>query len=246
MSYSSFACYYDRLTRNVKYSELADYIVDILKRYDHKSGITLDLACGTGSLTIELAKRGFDIYGVDMSSEMLMEAQQKAYENDLNTLFLCQKMQDLDLYGTIDTCLCCLDSINHIVDTDILKKAFEKVSLFMNKGGYFIFDVNTPYKHKHILSDNTFVYDLPGLYCVWQNNLSGNDIINIDLDFFEKIGNKYIRSSEHFSERAYSAQFLSELLENCGFEIKGIFDDRTFSEMHNCSERLFFVAQKTN
>ena len=166
-TYNVFADFYDALTLNVNYEDRANYIINVFKKLNHNMGITLDLACGTGNLTIELAKRNVDIYGIDGSEEMLSQAFQKSAENNLNLLFLCQKMQNIDLYGTIDTCICTLDSINHLTNINDVQKTFDKVSLFMNPKGYFLFDVNTIYKHQNILSNNTFVYDTDEVYCVW-------------------------------------------------------------------------------
>lgn len=246
MAYDVFAKYYDDLTTNVNYSELSDYILKIFAYFNHKPGIVLDLACGTGSLTIELAKRNIDIYGVDGSPEMLSEAQMKAYENNLNILFLKQRMECLDLYGTINTCLCCLDSINHITDKNVLQKAFSKVSLFMEKDGLFIFDCNTIYKHKNILADNVYVFDNNLVYCVWQNKfIEKNNLVEISLDFFEENQEgKYSRYSESFSEKAYSLEELTEMLTNVDFKIIGVFDERTFDPVKENSERMFIVARK--
>ena len=93
MSYASFAQYYDSLTHNVEYARRADYLCTLLAHLGHAPGLTLDLACGTGSLTVELAKRGMDIYGIDGSADMLSVARQKAAESGLDLLFLCQKMK---------------------------------------------------------------------------------------------------------------------------------------------------------
>ena len=185
MSYSLFASYYDRLTQNVPYSQQAQYLLDVLARHGHQPGLTLDLACGTGSLTLELARRGVDVYGVDASMEMLSEAQQKAAEENLQLLFLCQKMQSLDLFGTVDTVFCTLDSLNHLTREKDVQQTFQKVSLFLNPGGYFVFDVNTEYKHRKILGNQTFVYDMEDVYCVWQNTLEEKTCrVSISLDFF--------------------------------------------------------------
>ena len=157
MSYASFAQYYDSLTHNVEYARRADYLCTLLAHLGHAPGLTLDLACGTGSLTVELAKRGMDIYGIDGSADMLSVARQKAAESGLDLLFLCQKMQKLDLYGTVDTVICALDSINHLTLEKDVQTAFDRVSLFMNPGGWFLFDVNTVYKLSLI-----HIYDLHG------------------------------------------------------------------------------------
>ncbi len=243
-AYTVFAQYYDELTQNVHYSGRADYIEKLLEHFNHTPGLTLDLACGTGSLTLELKKRGFDIYGVDGSADMLMQAQSKAADEGINILFLNQRMQDLDLYGTIDTCICTLDSLNHIIKAEELQLAFNKVSLFMNPSGLFIFDVNTPYKHEHILADNVFVYDKRDVFCVWQNTPLENLTTRINLDFFEKQGGLYRRYSESFCERAYTEQELRAMLKNSGFEILSIYDELTFEAPSKDSQRNVYVVKK--
>ena len=244
MSYGIFAEFYDKLTLNVDYERRASYIAVLFAKLGHNMGLTLDLACGTGSLTLALAKMGVDIYGVDASEEMLSIAHEKAYEENIDTLFLCQKMQELDLYGTIDTCVCTLDSINHLTNPDDVRKAFSKVSLFMNKGGYFLFDVNTVYKHREVLANNTFVYDTDEVYCVWQNTLKENDIVDMELTFFVPDGESYFRYDESFSERAYSREQLTEMLNEAGFEVQAIYGDMGFFEPTDKEQRVVFVAKK--
>ena len=241
--YHIFSQFYDNLTFNVDYKKRADYIQSVLSLFGHEWGITLDLACGTGSLTVELKSRGVDIYGIDGSYDMLSQAMDKAADMGLDILFLCQQMESLDLYGTIDTCICTLDSLNHITEKAKLQKAFDRVALFMNAGGLFVFDVNTVYKHRNILADNTFVYDTGDVYCVWQNSLKENNIVNIELDLFERDGNIYHRSTERFKERAYDIGELREMLESSGFEVLGVFADMTTEPLSETSDRAVFAAR---
>ena len=244
--YRVFSQFYDNLTFNVDYVKRADYIQSVLSLYGHEMGLTLDLACGTGSLTLELKRRGADIFGVDASQDMLMVARDKAYDAEQEILYLCQRMEDLDLYGTIDTCICTLDSLNHIVEKEKLQAAFDRVGLFMNPGGVFLFDVNTVYKHRAILADNTFVYDTDQVYCVWQNSYKENNIINISLDLFEREGGVYHRRSEHFSERAYEIDELKAMLEQAGFETLAVCHDMTTEPLRDDSDRAVFVARIVN
>lgn len=241
--YQQFSQFYDNLTFNVDYKKRADYIQSVLSLCHHPWGLTLDLACGTGSLTVELKRRGVDIFGIDGSYDMLSQAMDKAYDEGLEMLFLCQQMEKLDLYGTIDTCICTLDSLNHITDKDQLQTVFDRVALFMNPEGCFVFDVNTVYKHRHILADNTFVYDTDSVYCVWQNSLKENNIVSIDLDLFEREGEAYRRCTEHFKERAYEIDELTAMLEQSGFEVKAIYHDMTTEPLKDDSDRAVFVAR---
>ena len=136
-------------------------------------------------MSFELADLGYDVMGIDSSYDMLSEAMAKNSQREKPLLFLCQKMQELDLYGTIDAVVCALDSLNHITNSDDVAEVFRRVSLFLDKDAVFIFDVNTPYKHEKILADETFVYDCDGVYCVWQNKFEPKTCsVNISLDFF--------------------------------------------------------------
>lgn len=245
MSYDIFSGFYDRLTDNVEYEKRADYFCRLLSMCDINDGILLDLGCGTGSMSVKMADKGFDVIGVDISIGMLGVAQQKMYESGKQILFLNQPMQDIDLYGTVDCAICVLDGINHLNDSDEVRQTFEKVWLFMNKGGAFAFDVNTIYKHKNVLADNAFIYDFDDLYCAWQNSYNEEDnSVDITLDFFEEEDGVYYRSGESFSEQAYELSEISVWLEDAGFEIIGIYDDLTTTPVKPDSERAVFLARK--
>jgi len=244
MAYQAFADYYDYLTKNVDYKRRAAYLMDIFEKLNHKTFITLDLACGTGSLTLELARLGVDVYGIDSSAEMLSVARQKCADEGFDILFLKQKMQSIDLYGTIDTCICSLDSINHLTDIKDVQKTFDRVSLFMNRGGYFVFDANTVYKHNKVLGDNTFIYDTDKVFCAWRNSLQKNNTVKIELDFFAKDGSVYYRTHESFSERAYTDEELTEMLRKSGFELVNVFEELSFDKPSEKAERSFFIARK--
>ena len=245
MSFDNFSRFYDLLTDNVEYKKRADYFCRLLSLCGINGGILLDLACGTGSISVEMAKKGFDVIGVDSSIGMLNAARQKTYESGEQILLLNQSMDDIDLFGTVDCAVCVLDSINHLDGAQQVKRTFEKVSLFMNPGGAFAFDVNTLYKHKNVLADNTFVYDLDELYCVWQNSFNEADgSVDISLDFFEEDDGAYYRSYESFTEMAYDLADIAKWLEDAGFEVIGIFDDMTTEKAHPETERAVFLAKK--
>lgn len=242
-SYVSFAQFYEGLMQNVEYEKRCEYILDLAQRHNHNMGITLDLACGTGTLTRLLAKSGVDVYGIDASADMLSEAMQRASDEGLEILFLRQKMQNLNLYGTIDTCVCTLDSINHLTDKSDVQKAFDKVAMFMDNDGLFIFDVNTVCKHKSILADNTYVYENDNVFCVWQNSLCDNNIVKIELDFFEEENGVYYRSSESFEERAYSDEEIQQMLTKSGFDIEAVYGDLSFEAPKPEEQRIIYVAR---
>ncbi len=245
MSYDDFSRFYDLLTDNVEYKKRADYFCRLLSMCGVKEGILLDLGCGTGSMSVEMAERGFDVIGVDSSTGMLNVAQQKMFESGKHILLLNQNMQEIDLYGTVDCAICVLDGINHLDSAENVKKTFDKVSLFMNTGGAFAFDVNTVHKHKNVLADNVFVFEPDGLFCVWQNNYNETDnSVEISLDFFEEEDGVYYRSGESFTERAYEIGDIKKWLEDSGFEVLGVYDDLTTDEVKSDSEKAVFLARK--
>lgn len=246
--YGDFAFYYDLLTENVDYEKRSEYIRNLLVAHGIDKGILLDLACGTGTLTLLLAQMGYDMIGVDASEEMLSVAQEKKMENGIGNeaIFLCQKMEALDLFGTVGGAVCTLDSINHVTDENTVREIFGKVSLFMEDKGIFIFDVNTPYKHKEILGDNTFVYDMDDVYCVWQNSTDEGMLTTISLDIFEKDEQEdiYYKYSEQFCERGYELTEIRQWLEECKFEVLGIYEEMSENQVSDTTQRAVFVAKK--
>lgn len=244
-SYSEFAAVYDALMQDADYKGRTAYLLKLFKKFGGVPTLLLDVACGTGGFSNLFAQKGIEVIGIDLSEEMLAVARENSAEMGTDVLFLCQKAEELDLYGTVDGAICCLDSINHITDKRVLKQAFKKISLFLEQDKLFIFDVNTEYKHEYILGNNTFVMDEDDIYCVWQNSFdSKRKITDICLDFFIKDDDGYVRRGEEFSERAYSVEELSEMLAGAGFKVEAVFDDMTEKPLRENSERAIFVCRK--
>lgn len=242
MSYSSFASVYDDLTLNVDYKRRADYIADILKDNAIESGLLLDLACGTGSLSVELAKKGFDVIATDSSADMLTQAQNKVFSEDMNIMFLCQKMQETDLYGTVRAIVCSLDSVNHLENIGEFRKTLNILNNFIDDDGVMIFDVNTLYKHREVLANNTFVYDEKNVYCVWQNRLLPDGVtVNINLDFFVRKGEIYERYNENFKETAFSDSDITNAVYDAGFKVMNRYADLSRNEPEKNTERVYYV-----
>ncbi len=245
MSYSSFANVYDELTINVDYKKRAEYIVSILRDFDINDGLLLDLACGTGSMAIEFSKMGYEVIATDASADMLMEAQNKAYDEEQSIMFICQKMQETDLYGTVRAIVCALDSVNHLQNTNELNQTFSVLKNFIDEGGIMVFDVNTLYKHQVVLANNTFVYDEKNVYCVWQNKLlNDNKTVNINLDFFVKDEDKYQRFNENFCEIAFSDEEITSAAESNGFKVVKRYRDLSCGGPKEDTERVYYVVRR--
>lgn len=248
MSYENFATVYDDLQADVDYGKRAEYLLKLFKKYDRLPTLLLDVACGTGGFSLRFAGQGIEVIGADPSPEMLDIARQKFSAEGREALLLCQSAEELDLYGTVDGAVCCLDSLNHIIDEDELKRSIERIALFLEPERLFIFDVNTLYKHRSVLSGTTFAAETDNVFCVWQNSECDEDgIVDISLDFFcENEDGTYERTSEDFSERAYSNEFLEECIRSAGLETVAILGDMSLDAPKASEERVYYVTRRVN
>ncbi len=245
-NYSFLAGCYDSLTYDVDYASWADYIEKHFRRRSLPGRTVLDLACGTGSLTWDLAARGYEMIGVDRSPEMLAQAAGKRREAETPPLFLCQPMEKLDLYGTVDACVCCLDSVNYVTDPGKLRRAFGRVRLFLAPGGLFLFDVNSPEKLEG-LDGQVFLDETEESYCVWRPEYSRRSkICTYYMDLFRRdpASGLWQREEEVHRERAYAVPELTALLREAGFREIKVYGDRKLRPPVPGEERLFFAAYK--
>ena len=243
--YNIFSHFYDVLTYDVNYKARAKHLINIFKEKDKIPSLLLDFACGTGSFSTEFAKMGIDVIGVDMSENMLAEAQQKNSKLKNPVLYLCQKGSDLDLYGTVDGAISCLDSLNHITDYEEFCNTLNKISLFLEKDRLFVFDLNTPYKHREVLAGKTFRIKRKGVDCVWSNRAIDENTIEINLNFSYKTGLFSKENiSESFLERAYTEKEIETALEEVGFKIEAVYGENTYLPPRENSQRNIYVARK--
>ncbi len=239
--YAEFASVYDLLTENVPYDEIAVYYNNILTKLG-AGKLLLDLGCGTGNLTVKMAELGYDVIGSDASEEMLSIAAGKSSD----VQWICQSMTETDLYGEADAAISTLDSINHLESAEDIQCCFGRLAQNMAAGGVFVFDVNTIYKHREVLADNTFIYDVDGVYCAWTNTFCPEDNgVDIDLDlFFENEDGTYTRGGEYFREIAFSREEIESMLTGAGFKTELVFDYLTYDPPTENSEKLLFAARK--
>ena len=244
-SYTSFAEVYDRLMSDVDYRSRTSRLIKLFEKYDRRPSLLLDVACGTGGFSNQFALKGFEVIGVDMSEEMLEAARANSAALGTDVLFLCQKAEELDLYGTVDGAVCCMDSLNHITDYKTLCRAISRVTLFLETGRLFIFDVNTVFKHKTVLADNTFIIEEDNIFCVWRNSTDEKSLVtDIYLDFFVEENGTYKRSSEDFSERAYTPEELDAAIKAAGLETMAVLDDMSDEPAAERTERALYITRK--
>jgi SAM-dependent methyltransferase len=245
-NYNNFSPFYDLLTYDVDYKKRTAYLLKLFEKFDRKPTLLLDFACGTGSFSVELSKNDIDVIGVDASEGMLALAQEKNYSLKKPVMYLCQKGSELDLYGTVDGAVSCLDSLNHIVDYEELKTTIDKISLFLEKDRLFIFDVNTLYKHREVLGDSSFRIKRRGVECVWSNRLlEDKTTVEITLDFNYKTGLfKKETAAEQFFERAYSESELEAALTSAGLKIEAVYAENTFESPKENTQRSVYITRK--
>lgn len=243
MAYNQFAYWYDDLNVNADYDALAGWITKRLQQEGISAGIVADLGCGTGEVTLRLFKAGYDMIAIDKSFDMLSVLRSKIPPEEMNSILLLQQdLAELDLYGTIVAAVSTFDTFNHLKKEQVLK-ALKKAALFMEPGGIFIFDVNTPYKNKNILAENTFdIQQDEDTVCEWKNTYDPALEATKLYITLKKYGKTVFE--ENFIEYAYSLDFWRAALEESGFCCKDIYDGETFSALSETSQRYLIVAQK--
>lgn len=243
-SYSGMAGVYDALMhRDIDYEKWADYIENLFDRYDVSPKLVCDLACGTGNMTIPLARRGYDMTGVDISKEMLNIARSKS--EGLDILYLNQNITALDLYGTMGAFICMIDGLNYILPPKSLLKLFTRIkTCFIDDGGLFIFDISTEHKLKNIIGSNTFIHCGKRIFYAWQNRyFEKKKLSDMFLTFFIEQSGKYLRFEERHLQRAHSEKELVSLLKCAGFTSVDTYDALTFDKPKSNSNRIVFVCR---
>ena len=214
--YETLAAFYDRLTEDVDYRQFADRYEQAFSAEGGEFRLLLDLCCGTGSLSLEMSRRGYEMIAVDGSESMLMQAREKCASLAVPPLFLLQDAGELDLYGTVDAAFCSLEGINYL-SPDTLEQLLRRLYLFIRPGGLFLFDLRTP-AYLESLDGDTFVDEDEEVFCLWRADFDTElRALVYGMDLFSREGNLWRRSREEHIEYAHSLPFLSGLLAEHGF-----------------------------
>ena len=241
-AYGPLAPVYDRFTSDIRYEDFADFYEKVFKDRGRSVRTLLDVGCGTGTLTALMAKRGYELIAADASSDMLCIAQEKFAEltDVIPPLFLCQTMTELDLYGTVDAAVSCLDSINYLEPSN-LPELFRLLHLFIEPGGLLIFDINSPERLRS-LDGFTSVDEDENNLCLWRADFNeAENALYYGMDLFTRRGRFWQRSFEEHVEYLHEPKRLSELLSAAGFIKHELRSDGPQGELG----RIFIIAENT-
>ncbi len=249
-AYTGLAGIYDDYMLYDDYNTWFKIVDNSIKTHGENAKTLLELACGTGNMSIRLANAGYSITAIDISTEMLMIAQDKAFNNKLKIDFLEQDITDYDIITKFDSVICICDGINYVTDKNKLIALFNNVYNSLNDGGLFIFDISTYYKLKYVLADSTIAESMDDSAFIWENYYDeDNDILSFELNIFRKQNGLYTRTQEYHEQKAYKLVELIEVFEKkfrliSNFTEDGDFIDIKDYDENNEEERIFFVLKK--
>ena len=241
--YEELAASYDSLTEDVEYRRRASFLQKLLGKSRIPVHTVLDLACGTGTMTCLLAEAGYEMIGVDQSEDMLAEAAGKQVSPEkIPPIYLQQSMETLDLYGTVEAAVCCLDSLNYLTDVRALRRTLQRLHLFVAPGGVFLFDINTPEKLRG-LDGQVFLDEGDDVYCVWRTEFNKRSrICTYGMDIFQREGALWRRSQEEHYEKAWEVEELTGFLREAGFGHIRTYGDCVLRAPREQEPRIYFTC----
>lgn len=245
--YTGFASVYDIFMDDIPYKAWAEDMRDILKEHSITGGIVAELGCGTGNLTQELAGLGYDMIGIDSSYDMLDIAISKREEKGLDILYLCQDIRSFELYGTCAAIVSRCDTFNYLLEYEDLVNSLKLVNNYLDPKGLFIFDLNSMYKYKQILADNTIAENRENESFIWENYYDEETNLNsYELSVFvREEDDRYIKYEEQHIQRAYSLYEIKDAIKEAGLELLSVSDADTKKEADEFTQRYLIVARES-
>ena len=244
--YGQIAPIYDILMSEVDYRSWAEYVLKLLERAGAKPGQSLlDLACGTGAMTLLLAQAGYQSSGLDLSPEMLEIARRKAAEQKKEMEFFQGDLRTFKTGSNYNVITCFFDSVNYLLTPEDVAACFSSVHRALEPGGAFVFDVNTIHALSQFWGDNTEMRNDKGVISVWSNRyLPAAQISNLELTVFVPRGELYEKITEHHQERAYPLDELKQALIKTGFFQVEYFRQNSQEPPSEDTKRVTFLARK--
>lgn len=246
-AYTEFAKVYDLFMDNIPYEEWGAYLKGLLHENGVDDGLVLELGCGTGTMTEILAEAGYDMIGVDQSEEMLEEAARKREESGHEILYLCQDMREFELYGTVRAIVCVCDSMNYILEEEeVLGILTSAARNYLDYGGLFIFDLNTEYKYKEILGEQTIAENREESSFIWENYFDEGEMVNeYDLTLFIRDEDgRYSKYEETHYQKAFEISEVLKAVKEAGMELVAVYDAFTREPVKETSDRVYFVVRE--
>lgn len=256
-AYTGFAEVYDRFMNNVPYDLWEEQLTRLLEKEGIRDGLVLELGCGTGIMTERLAARGYDMIGLDLSEDMLAEAMEKRFLSGHGILYLNQDMREFELYGTVAAIYCICDSLNYLTEDGDLEKVFRLVNNYLDPGGIFLFDFNTPVEYRSPLRQVPIVETQDDITMIWENSyeeesrinehhvtffvpdVDETDVDDMESEWLDEQGElriedhssdpmiRYEKIEEHHFQRAYDLKEVCEILEKAGLEFVAAYEAGT-------------------
>ena len=269
-AYTDFATVYDTFMDETPYDVWGDFVAGLIEKYgiskpysqtaenaepdidtalSEERNLIVELGCGTGSFTMVMAKKGYDILGTDISPDMLNIARQKSAEAGLDIMYLEQDMRELDLYCTAGTIVSVCDSINYLLEDEDVIETFRLANNFLYPKGIFIFDFNTLHKYRDVIGDATIAENREECSFIWDNYYHEEEHINeYDLTIFVKSSEKenlFNRFSETHYQRGYTLDEMKSFVSAAGLEFIEAIDADTHENPDSESERIYIIARES-
>jgi SAM-dependent methyltransferase len=246
--YTGFSACYEKFMDNIPYDRWAEYIVALLKKYGVKDGLVCELGCGTGSITRRLSKAGYDMIGIDSSSDMLEVAMYDHMEENSGILYLNQDMRETELYGTVNAFVCVCDSINYLLKEEDIVKTLKLANNYLEAQGIFIFDMKTEYEFGTKMGNRTIVDNREDGTLIWENRFDpGTKENRYDITIYDPIQDEdgiFERIEESHIQKAYAREDVIGMIEKAGMEFVADFDAFTFESPKADSERVYYIARE--
>lgn len=251
MAYEGLAAIYDDLMSDTDYDQWAGHINQLLETYETPGKQIVDLGCGTGNISLPLLELGWQVIGIDHSEEMLMQAEQKSREAGLFLPLIQQDLVDLALGFEVDGAIATFDTFNYILEPGALYQTFKRIAQALVLGGVLIFDINTPYKLRTYLGENTFSYHSDEVVYLWDNYFDEDEgICEMYLTFFVQEGQEglYRKMEENHYQKCYEIEELTLWLREAGFELMALYDQLSLVPLAQVGEehKVVFVARKVS
>lgn len=240
--YGVLAKVYDYLMRHVDYVEWADYVERVFRSFGPVPQRLVEVACGTGTLAIELARRGYFVHGLDCSEAMIAEARAKAdgLSNGAPTFDLGD-MRDLPA-DEADAVLCLYDSVNYCLSDDDLGAAIAGFRRVAREGALCVFDVTTEANSLRYFQDYQYRERHDGYAYNRHSRYSRADRLQINEFVIQQKDAPHVIREVH-TQRVFPLSDVLAAVSPDDWSVIGTFGDYTLELADEQAERIHIVLR---